>query len=117
MTKSILKKLKKELKDKHFKLISQVHTFENDENDVESGYSPYEEIKEYKVIDYKSEAEFVIYLSNDETFVDQIDFKPIHFVDDEYPDESTDLSISLSNKKDAKRMAQAISIVDQYMDD
>lgn len=113
MAKSILKKLKQELKDKHFKLISQVHTFENDE----SGYPPYEEIKEYKVIDYKSEAEFVIYLSNDEAFVDQIDFKPIRFIDDEYPDESTDLSISLSNKKDAKRMAQAISIVDQYMDD
>lgn len=113
MAKSILKKLKQELKDKHFKLISQVHTFENDE----SGYPPCEIVKEYKVIDYKSEAEFVIYLSNDEDFVDQIDFKPIHFVDDEYPDESTDLSISLSNKKDAKRMAQAISIVDQYMDD
>lgn len=113
MAKSILKKLKQELKDKHFKLISQVHTFENDE----SGYPPYKIVKEYKVIDYKSEAEFVIYLSNDEAFVDQIDFKPIHFVDDEYPDESTDLSISLSNKKDAKRMAQAISIVDQYMDD
>ena len=112
--KSIIKKLENELSVNEFTLNDYSYDYDNDDNDVENGYPPYEKIQRYQINDEKTSLQFYAYFNDDKTAIKELDFEENWHDDESYETNQSHPSF-IKSKQGVKRFIKLLNILEPYM--